>query len=166
MNRRRGFTLLELLIVVLIVATLGALSIDLFRTHGEERLQGAARLFRADVEWARSATLSNPDDPTAIHLMADGSGWYVARNSAPLVALTGSDGAEIRRVMGTDLGDVTEGVSISPGTAGANKIEFDPFGGVRTGPSSVSLTLPDVDRECLITFESGTGLLKISYPNP
>ena len=166
MNRRRGFTLLELLIVVLIVATLGALSIDLFRAHGEERLQGAARLFRADVEWARSATLSNPDDPAAIHLMADGSGWFVARNSAPLVALTGADGAEIRRVMGSDLAGMAEGVSLSPATAGANKIEFDPFGGVRTGPSSVSLTLPDFDRECLITFESGTGLLKISYPNP
>jgi prepilin-type N-terminal cleavage/methylation domain-containing protein len=166
MTRRRGFTLLELLIVVLIIATLAALSIDLFRTHGEERLQGAARLFRADVEWARSATLSNPDDPAAIHLMADGSGWYVARNSSPLTPMTGSDGSEVRRVLGVDMAQVADGVSIAPSTAGLNKIEFDPFGGVRTGPSSVVMTLPDFERECLITFESGTGLLQISYPNP
>jgi prepilin-type N-terminal cleavage/methylation domain-containing protein len=165
-NCRRGFTLLELLIVVLIVATLAAVSMDLFRIHEEERLQGAARLFRSDVEWARSATLSDPGDPAAIHLMTDGSGWYVARDSAPLVALTGSDGAEIRRVMGTDLGALTEGISISPGTAGANRIEFDPFGGLRTGPNSVSLHLQDFDRQCLITFENDTGLLRVSYPNP
>jgi prepilin-type N-terminal cleavage/methylation domain-containing protein len=166
MTRRRGFTLLELLIVVLIIATLSALSMDLFRTSGEERLQGAARLFRADVEWARSATLNNPDDPAAIHLTADGSGWHVARNSAPLVAMTGADGSQMRRVMGTGAAEVAQGVTLAPGTAGANKIEFDPFGGVRTGPSSLSMTLPDFDRECLITFENGTGLLQISYSNP
>jgi hypothetical protein len=80
--------------------------------------------------------------------------------------MTGADGSQMRRVMGTGAAEVAQGVTLAPGTAGANKIEFDPFGGVRTGPSSLSLTLPDFDRECLITFENGTGLLQISYSNP
>ena len=166
MRQRRGFTLIELLIVVLIVATLSALSIDLFQTSGEERLQSAARLFRADVEWARAATLSNPDDPAAIHLLADGSGWYAARNSSPLAPMTASDGSEIRRVLGVDMAQTADGVSIAPSVAESNRIEFDPFGGLRIGPPSVVLKLQDFELQCLITFDVGTGALQTSYSNP
>ncbi|MFM7809088.1 MAG: Tfp pilus assembly protein FimT/FimU, partial [Planctomycetota bacterium] len=88
MTRARGFTLIELLVVALIVAVLAALSMNLFAMHDEDRIEGAVRLLERDMEWARSATLTKPDDPAAIRLNADGSGWIVSRNSTPTTAMT------------------------------------------------------------------------------
>ena len=59
---RRGQTLVEILIVAAIMVILGALSIDLFRPSSDEKIQGAVRMFAQDAEWARGATLTNPDD--------------------------------------------------------------------------------------------------------
>ena len=74
---RRGQTLIEILLVASIIVILGALSIDLFRTSAEEKIQGALRMFAQDAEWARGATLTNPDDPASIRLMQDQTGWIV-----------------------------------------------------------------------------------------
>ena len=96
---RRGQTLVEILIVASIIAILGALSVDLLRPSAEEKIQGAVRMFAQDVEWARGATLTNPDDPASIRLMEDQTGWMVSRNSTPTVAMVSSDGTSMSRVM-------------------------------------------------------------------
>lgn len=166
MSARRGFTLIELLVVVLIIATLATLSMDLFRMRDTERIEGAVRLFRADVEWARSATLTKPDDPATIRLIDDGSGWFIARASAPTVTLSGSDGVPLRRVFGQDSAPSTDGMEVAPSGSTLRVLEFDPFGGLRTGPSGLRFTLPDSKNECVITFESGTGNLTTSWTNP
>ena len=166
MSGRRGFTLIELLIVVLIVATLASLSMSLFQMHDDERLQGAVRIFQADVEWARSASLANPDDPARIHVLEDGSGWYIARTSAALVPLEAADGAPMRRVLGEGLAAAAAGITVTTSPSGTKILEFDPFGGVRSGPTGLSFVLPDSDSECLITFEPGSGSLISTYSNP
>ena len=165
MSARRGVTMLEVLVVVLIVACLAALSIDLLRPGFEERIAGAARLLARDVEWARSATLTNPDDPAAIRLDADGSGWIVSRNSSPTTAMSASDGSQMRRTLGSGAAEAAVGVRLSS-SQNLRTIEFEAFGGVKQAPSFVDLTLPDVNRKCRITFESGTGNLQTSWPNP
>lgn len=166
MTARRGFTLIELLVVVLIVATLASLSMGLFRMHDEERLLGAVRIFQSDVDWVRSATLVNPDDPARIHVLEDGSGWYIARTSTPLVAMEGSDGAPMRRVLGEDHAAAASGITMSAAPTGSRIVEFDPFGGVRSGPSSIAFTLPDSESQCLITFEQDSGSLITTWSNP
>ena len=166
MNARRAFTLIELLVVVLIIATLATLSMDLFRMQDAERIEGAVRLFRSDVEWARSATLTKPDDPATIRLLDDGSGWCITRASTPTVTLSGSDGVPLRRVFGEDSAPSTDGMTVAPSGSALRVLEFDPFGGLRTGPSELRFTLPDSTNECLITIEAGTGNLSTSWINP
>ena len=166
MTARAGFTLIELLVVVMIIATLSALSIDLLRPNAEERLQGAARLFARDVEWARSATLTNPDDPASIYLATDGTGWLVSRNSAPDTPLTAADGSVMRRTMGSGISEAAAGVQLTSFSAAERRIEFEPYGGVRTSPAYFELILPDSRTKCRITFESGTGNIQTSWSNP
>jgi len=165
MNARRGYTLIEMLVVTLIVATLAGLGMDLLRPRDEERIEGAVRMFTQDVEWARSATLNNPDDPAAIRLSDDGSGWFIARNSTPTVAMTAADGSPMRRTLGEGMSEAASGVRLISSPAAQRKIEFEPFGGVREGPASIEATLPDSDRKCLITFQPGTGAITINWPN-
>jgi prepilin-type N-terminal cleavage/methylation domain-containing protein len=166
MSARRAFTLIELLIVVLIVAALGTLSVQMFRAHPEDRLEGAARLFRADAEWARSATLLQPEDPAAVRLKADRTGWMVSRNSSPLVPLDAADGSAMERVLGEGHAEAAAGVSVAVGEDDGLVVEFEPFGGVRSAPATLVFTLPDSDLQCLITFDSESGALLVTYPNP
>ena len=166
MIARRGFTLIELLVVVLIIATLSALAIGMMRPGQEERLQGAARLFVRDVEWARSATLTNPDDPVALRLSSDGSGWVVSRNSTPDTPLVASDGSSMRRTFGSGAFEAAAGVRLISGNASQRTIEFEPFGGVRQSPASISFALSDFHTQCRITFESGSGNIQTTWINP
>lgn len=166
MNARQGFTLIELLVVVLIMATLSALSIQLLRPSDEERVQGAVRLFARDVEWARSATLTNPSDPAAIRLAADGSGWLVSRLSALDTPLTAADGSTMRRTLGTGASEACAGVKLVSISNSQRTVEFEPFGGVRQSPASISFALSDFPTQCRITFESGSGNIQASWINP
>jgi len=166
MSARRGFTLIETLVVVLIMATLSALAIGMMRPGQEERLQGAARLFARDVEWARSATLTNPDDPVALRLASDGSGWTVSRNSTPDTPLVASDGSSMRRTFGQGSFEAAAGVRLISSNASQRTIEFEPFGGVRQSPASVSFALSDCATQCRITFESGSGNIQTTWTNP
>ena len=165
MSARRGYTLIEMLVVVMIISVLAKLGIDAMRPNDEERILGATRLFTRDVEWARTATLTNPDDPAAIHLATDGSGWFVARNSTPAVPMTAADGSRMQRTLGEGMSEAAAGVKTMASPASQTTIEFEPFGGIRTGPSSVKFVLPDANIQCRITFETGTGSITIEWPN-
>jgi Tfp pilus assembly protein FimT len=160
---RRGQTLIEILIVASIMVILGALSIDLLRPSSEEKIQGAVRMFAQDVEWARGATLTNPDDPASIRLMEDQTGWMVSRNSTPTVAMVSSDGASMSRVMGVGMSEAAQGVRLVSSNTSQRQVEFDPFGGVKTSPASIAMFLPDSTSKCTITFDSVTGAMKLNW---
>ena len=160
---RRGHSLIEILMVVLIMAILGALSVDIFRPSAEEKIQGAVRMFAQDVEWARGATLTNPDDPASIRLGEDQTGWMVSRNSTPTVAMVSSDGASMSRVMGNGMSEAAQGVRLVSSNTSQRQVEFDPFGGVKTAPASIAVFLPDSTSKCTITFDSVTGAMKLNW---
>jgi len=162
---RRGQTLIEILLVASIIVILGALSIDLFRTSAEEKIQGALRMFAQDAEWARGATLTNPDDPASIRLMQDQTGWIVARNSTPTVAMVCSDGSSMRRVLGQGMSEAAQGVRLVSSNTAQTQVQFDPFGGVKTSPASIAMFLPDSTSKCTITFDSATGAMQLNWSN-
>ena len=162
---RRGQTLIEILIVASIMVILGALSIDLLRPSSDEKIQGAVRMFAQDVEWARGATLTNPDDPASIRLLADQTGWMVSRNSTPTVAMVSSDGASMSRVMGAGMSEAAQGVRLVSSNTSQLQVQFDPFGGVKTAPASIAIYLPNFTSKCTITFDSMTGAMQVNWSN-
>lgn len=166
MSVRRGTTLLEVLVTLLIIGVLAALGVDLFSHYRAESLQGAARMLEQDVEWARSATLANPDDPASILLLDDGTGWMVVRQSAPNTPVTASDGTSMRRVLGEGMAACAAGTRISLPAGSTRSLEFEAYGGVRTSPNNLEMILPDSKEQCLIIFDLGTGQMQVQWPNP
>ena len=162
---RSGHSLIEILMVVLIMVILGALSVDIFRPSTEEKIQGAVRMFAQDVEWARGATLTNPDDPASIRLREDQTGWMVSRNSTSTVAMVSSDGASMSRVMGVGMSEAAQGVRLVSSNTSQRQVEFDPFGGVKNPLVSIAIFLPDSTSKCTITFDSVTGAMKLNWSN-
>lgn len=158
--------MIEVLVALLIVGVLAALGMDLFRQHDQERLRGAVRLLEQDIEWARSATLTNPDDPASIRMLDDGSGWMVVRQSAPTVPIAASDGSLMQRRLGDGMSEAAGGVRVGSVVATNRRIDFEAYGGVRDSEASVELFLPDSDTSCLITFESATGTTQVAWANP
>jgi type II secretion system protein H len=54
----RGFTLIEILIVVVIMAIAAMLAVPLFSSAGDIQLQAAADLIAADLEYAKSMSIT------------------------------------------------------------------------------------------------------------
>lgn len=96
-------------------------------------------MFAQDVEWARGATLTNPDDPASIRLMDDQTGWLVARNSTPTVAMICSDGSSMQRVLGQGMSQAAQGVKLMSSNNSQRQVQFDPYGGVITSPASIAV---------------------------
>ncbi len=163
---RRGQTLIELLIVATIMIIFGALGVDLLRPSGEEKIQGAVRMFAQDIEYARGATLINPDDPASVWLAQDQRGWIVARNSTPTVAMVCSDGTSLSRVLGHGMFEAAQGVRLVSSNTSQRQVQFDPFGGVITSPASIDVFFADSNSKCTITFDSSTGAMLLNWSNP
>jgi len=162
--KRRGFTLLDMLMVVLIIGVLAALGMDLLGQRDGERLRGVARMLEQDIEWARSATLSDPDDPASIRLLDDGSGWLVVRASDTDTPATASDGSLMLRTLGEGMAEAAAGVQVV--STGTRTIEFEAFGGVRIFPATLSIVLPDSESQCLVTCDPASGAMQVTWPNP
>lgn len=162
--RRRGMTLIELLMAAVIMSVLAALAMPLLISSDEERLLGVARLLEQDAAWARSATLTDPADPAMLRLLPAGTGWEVVRMSDPTTAIEAADGTPMRRVLGNGVAGFAEGIELDPGSA--DPIRFEAFGGLASGPDQVRLVLPDFGNECLITIDRLTGEMSVSWPGP
>ena len=75
---RRGYTLIEVLIVVTILGLAGALLVPYLSSKGDFDTQAAVRALIADITFAQSDALANQGF-RRVHFFADGTGWCLVR---------------------------------------------------------------------------------------
>lgn len=75
---RRGYTLVEVLVVVVILGLAGAILVPVLGGRGDFDTQAAVRQLVADITFAQSDALAN-QEYRRIHFFADGSGWCLVR---------------------------------------------------------------------------------------
>ncbi len=142
MPRRRGFTYIELMIGVVVVAILVVVALpDEEAAAGEEARQFALR-YQADLEYARSLTIARPDDPMVLKVDAANDRYWLARRSAPDTPIQHPRTKKPYIVQAGDTGPAgskrvsIEGVDFD----GGDVLEFEPMGGT-TGNANGLLEL-------------------------
>ncbi len=161
---RRAFSLIEILMVLVIVAVMAAGAVNLFSGGRYEMVDAAVRLVQSDLDYARSASLGSPTDPFILRIHADGTGYHVARLSAPNTPVQGPNGA-LTTTFGVGRADGSRGVSLAT-LSGALNVQFGPFGGVVDPVPTLRFTLLDGDERATMILDPATGDPTVMFENP
>ncbi|MBC8202592.1 MAG: prepilin-type N-terminal cleavage/methylation domain-containing protein [Planctomycetes bacterium] len=159
--RRSGFTLVELMMSLAVLAILAALAVPLIGDTDALRLDAAERLLTSDLEHTQILAITHPEDAYGLVIHENGTGWHIALISDPEIPVleTNSDDP-LTLTVGEGRGRPAEGVSLSTNAAD-NIIAFDSTGGLAdfTLETSISLIIGESDSALLIAASTGT----ISY---
>ncbi len=100
LRRRRGFSVVDVLVTVAIVAIVVAVALPSMAPDDLARLRGGARMLVSDLEYAQSLSLAMPADPAVIRFAPDGKSYWVARQSDPDAPVERSNGEPYTVVFG------------------------------------------------------------------
>lgn len=156
----RAFTLIEALITVVIVAVAAGLAADLFRDTRLETLDAAVRILRADLDYARASALASPTDPIVLRAATGGTGYWLARASAPTTPITGPNGA-ILVTFGQGRAESCPGVRLA--LSGGTELRFGPFGGVMDPVPTLAFSLLDSTERATVIPDAFTGDVSVTY---
>ncbi len=163
--RRAGFTLTEILIVVVIVLIAGALVLPMFDQTDATKLTSAARLLAADLEYAKIESISHGDDPRLVVFDTSTHTYHIAATSDPTTPITGDAGMPYRVTFGSGRGASLGGVTIQSVTVGGDdQLGFGLYGQLdQTTPASI--TLASAGSTISITLDPVSGEAKIGQIN-
>lgn len=157
----RAFTLVEMLIVVAAISVASLVIVSGMGATERSKLNSAAALLASDLEQARILSITSPADLTTLRTAANGTGYWLARVSAPDTPITRSDGTAYRVIFGAAPADGLAGVGValtSGGSSGAagGAVTFDAFGRLATA-GNATLTLTNAAGSVVLTVYNGTG---------
>ena len=129
---RRGFTFIELMVSVAIMAIVAVLLVPLGADTDQGRATAAVRLLASDLEHAQMLALSRPDVRVALHIDDDGGGWTIVDAddiSVPLMDQfdEGHNGRTLRVRLGEGRATVAASTLVSPA---GHLLVFTPLGGL------------------------------------
>ncbi len=109
---RRGFTLIEVMVSVTIMAIVAVLLVPLGTQRDQGRVTAAVRLLASDLEHAQMLALSRPDLHVALLIDADGTRWSIVDADHPGTPLMDQlDDTHAGRSLQTVLGEGRAAVS-------------------------------------------------------
>jgi len=117
---RRGFTLIEILLVVVIVMISSALVLPMFQQNESTRLAGAARLLAADLSYAQMESISHGDDPRVVVFDTVNATYRIAPSSDPSTPIAGDAGMPYSVSFGTGRAASLTGVTIQSVSVGGD----------------------------------------------
>ncbi len=82
-EKRSGFTMIEMMTVVVIVAIITVAALPDAGAAAKEEGRHAAEMFEGDVSYARSLSIAQPGDPVIIKVDVDNNRYWLARQITP-----------------------------------------------------------------------------------
>ena len=153
---RRGALLIDLLITVALIGVLAAVAVPALRPNEPLQMVGAAVVLAADIEYAQSATLAAPDDPTLLRVNAKDRSYMLAKASDPHTPIK-RPGSKLPYVVNLALqhGPLSQiGIEIE---GDATQLEFDAFGRlVAPADRTVMITSPSSELRIRVARSTGS----------
>lgn len=97
---RCGFTLLEMLVAITILAMTATLVIPMVTSDTAVRLRAASVVVRSDIELAQVMTSADPGDPVVVVFNVDGKSYTLCYASDPTTPITRQSGGPYQETMG------------------------------------------------------------------
>ena len=125
---RRGLTLLEMTVTMVILAIIAAIAVPLMGDDSHGRIGAATILIRDDLEQARFRTVADPENPLAFRIDDDMQGWQLIDPLDSSRTITRDDGSPwvIRSGEGRGIGML--GVQFELSGTRQPTLEFDESG--------------------------------------
>lgn len=150
-SRRSGFTLIELIVVVVCIAIVAALVMPLAQEDDASRVRAAGRVLTADLEFAQMNSIGRGADPCGIMFDLQESGYRIATTSQPNSPIMNPAGNRpYERKFGRGDVELFRGVAIHDVAVGGD----DWLGFTATGAL-------DQEDDAVITLRCGEAALRI-----
>jgi len=161
---RSGFTLLETLMVVAIVAMLAVMVIP--SSHDDARLkaEAAVSILVSDIELAQVMSISSPKEPVMVVFDRNNRSYWLAHESAPSQPLINPHNNRPYHVtFGEGRASSATGVEFNLNNMPERTLQFTPHGAVRgtNQPPEVVLRVPGINHPVIIRVTLTTGRIEV-----
>jgi prepilin-type N-terminal cleavage/methylation domain-containing protein len=158
---RRGFTTIELLVTVAIMALLATLILPMAMQGDASRTEATARLLASDLEHAQILALTRPDVRVALRIDDDGGGWAIVDADHPDTALTDAfdanhSGRTLRIRCGEGRAAVTGEATLSPSST---MVIFTSLGGLEAQVPTMQATIGEYRTSLMVDADTGFATL-------
>ncbi len=160
--KHRAFTMIEVMLSLAILAIACALLIPMSGSTTLARADAAARILRADIEYAQVRTIAHPGDPVILVVTEDGRGWWIARSSDPGKPMPHETTGEPYEVnLGEGRASMSTGVEVTSSGLQGRMLRFDSLGGLHGHVADPVLSLRCDSSEVRLTVHASTGFIEI-----
>ncbi len=167
--RRDGFTLIEMMMVITILAMVAVLVMPMLTDNTRLRLQAGASIVISDLELAQVMTMAQPDRPVLVRFDNANSRYWLAYADNPGDPITHPQSGEPYLVSfgsgrASSVGDILLNARL--GTGGTD-LRFAPHGGLEQFglAPNINLGIPQGDRTywIIVEIDTSTGSMSQSY---
>jgi prepilin-type N-terminal cleavage/methylation domain-containing protein len=157
-GKRSGFSLVELLLVLVVLGIAVNLAMPMMGSTEPSRLRAAARLLEADLGAARIRSITHADDPCIVIFDPTADGYHLAHRSDSNAPITNqANGTTYRVVFGKGRASKMEGVRIEDlAMGGDQRLGFGGYGELDQ-PTEAQITLTTENHRLHLTLDPATG---------
>ena len=159
-GRRHGFTLIDLLVTITIVAAVSAIVVPALMDQDRSRLMAGVALLTSDLELAGVMTISNPQQPVVVRLNPAEATYWLAYAATPNVPMPRNESGEPYLVVfGQGRASTAAGVSMSVDQIAGDTLTFLPQGGLADFTAQPTITLTRNSKWVTLTIAPTTGTM-------
>jgi prepilin-type N-terminal cleavage/methylation domain-containing protein len=157
-EQHRGFTLIELMLSLAILAILAALAAPMFGDNSALQVDVTRRLVISDLEYAQIIAISHPEEEIAVVFNDDG--WHIANTDSLETPLLDDITEEPLNVqLGTGAAAPADAVVVTTNSEN-NIVVFDQNGGLSDFSKTIDITIASGETTAIVQISPMTGSIQ------